>query len=71
MAVSKRELKQSLKKVVCSTKSGAYIFLQFDYKKKIHKIDIRRKVIPYIGTKHLILPSRTRSSTHKAPPEEL
>ena len=25
-----------------STKSGAYIFLQFDYKKKINEIDIRK-----------------------------
>ena len=45
MAVSKRELKQSLKKVGCSTKSGTYILLLSDYKKKIHKIDIRKKYI--------------------------
>ena len=36
-------------------------------KQNRHKI----KVIPYIGTTILILPLRTRSSTHKAPPEEL
>ena len=43
MAVSKRDLKQCLKKWICSTKSVAYIFLLFDYKKKVHKIGIRKR----------------------------